>query len=75
MSTRSVAPTRDELRAMPIRDIVERWPDAMAILAPLGIDLCCGGAHPLAEALQLHAIDEQAPVDAIEALVQRQAAA
>jgi iron-sulfur cluster repair protein YtfE (RIC family) len=28
----------------------------MEILAPLGIDLCCGGAHPLGEALDLHGI-------------------
>jgi iron-sulfur cluster repair protein YtfE (RIC family) len=75
MTTRpTTTPSRDELRAMPIRDVVERWPDALTILAPFGIDLCCGGAHPLAEALQLHGIPEDAPVDAILALASRETA-
>lgn len=47
----------DALSAMPIRDLVERWPTAMEVLTPLGIDLCCGGAHPLGEALDLHGFD------------------
>jgi iron-sulfur cluster repair protein YtfE (RIC family) len=29
----------------------------MEILAPLGIDLCCGGSYPLSEALDLHHVD------------------
>lgn len=39
-----------------IRDLVAAYPATMEILAPLGIDLCCGGAHPLGEALDLHGI-------------------
>lgn len=69
MSQITTTPDRDALRAMPIRDIVERWPEAMSVLAPLGIDLCCGGAHPLSEALQLHGIPEAEPVDAVLAIV------
>ena len=40
-----------------IRDLVETHPEAMTLFAPLGIDLCCGGAHRLGEALDLHGID------------------
>jgi iron-sulfur cluster repair protein YtfE (RIC family) len=40
-----------------IRDLVASYPATMEVLAPLGIDLCCGGAHPLGEALDLHGID------------------
>jgi regulator of cell morphogenesis and NO signaling len=46
-----------ELAGMTIRDITEVEPRALELLAPLGIDLCCGGGHPLGEALDLHGID------------------
>lgn len=49
--------TEQELAAMTIRDLVEIEPLAMELLAPYGIDLCCGGAHPVGEALDLHGID------------------
>jgi iron-sulfur cluster repair protein YtfE (RIC family) len=49
--------TEAELAATTIRDLVEIEPAALEILGPLGIDLCCGGAHPLGEALDLHGID------------------
>jgi iron-sulfur cluster repair protein YtfE (RIC family) len=39
-----------------IRDLVATHPATMEILAPLGIDLCCGGAHQLGEALDLHGV-------------------
>lgn len=44
------------LTTMTIRDLVAAYPATMEVLAPLGIDLCCGGAHPLGEALDLHGI-------------------
>jgi iron-sulfur cluster repair protein YtfE (RIC family) len=31
----------------------------LTVLQPLGIDLCCGGGHPLGEALDLHGIDRE----------------
>ena len=52
-----------------IRDLVEAYPDTLGVLAPLGIDLCCGGGHPLGEALDLHGIDRAAPLAAIAAIV------
>ena len=47
------APLADRL----IRDLVEAHPETLGVLAPLGIDLCCGGGHPLGEALDLHGLD------------------
>ncbi|MCC6703963.1 MAG: DUF542 domain-containing protein [Thermomicrobiales bacterium] len=44
----------DALLAMTIRDIIDREPRALEVLAPYGFDLCCGGGHPLGEALALH---------------------
>jgi len=70
MTTHAIA-TRllDELAATPIRDLVERWPAAMGVLAPLGIDLCCGGAHPLGEALDLRGIARKPVLAEVAAVV------
>lgn len=46
----------DDLAAMTIRDLVAAHPETLTVLAPLGIDLCCGGAHALGEALDQHGI-------------------
>ncbi|HEU5434202.1 MAG TPA: DUF542 domain-containing protein [Thermomicrobiales bacterium] len=55
-----------------IRDLVDAYPDTLGVLAPLGIDLCCGGGHPLGEALDLHGIDRAEPMAAIARIVERQ---
>jgi regulator of cell morphogenesis and NO signaling len=56
-----------------IRDLVEQYPDTMRVLSPLGIDLCCGGGHPLGEALDLHEIDRATVLPQIEQIVATQA--
>jgi len=53
-----------------IRDLVEKYPDTMAVLAPLGIDLCCGGSHPLGEALSLHGINQDTVLPQIAGIIQ-----
>jgi iron-sulfur cluster repair protein YtfE (RIC family) len=55
-----------------IRDLVEQYPDTMRVLSPLGIDLCCGGGHPLGEALDLHEIDRATVLPQIEQIVAAQ---
>ena len=45
----------------------------MELLAPLGIDLCCGGAHPLGEALDLHGIARDDVIRAVAAIVASEA--
>jgi iron-sulfur cluster repair protein YtfE (RIC family) len=52
-----------------IRDLVDAYPETMGVLAPLGIDLCCGGAHPLGEALDLHGIPRAGVLEAIAGVV------
>ena len=42
-----------------IRDLVDAYPMTLTVLQPLGIVLCCGGGHPLGEALDLHGIDRE----------------
>jgi hypothetical protein len=36
--------------ALPIRELLARHPFALPVLSSRGLDTCCGGAHPLAEA-------------------------
>jgi iron-sulfur cluster repair protein YtfE (RIC family) len=59
----------ETVAATPIRDLVERYPDVMMVLEPLGIDLCCGGAHPLGEALDLHGIDRDRAVPQVVSII------
>jgi hypothetical protein len=61
-----VALGEDALAATTIRDLVAAYPATIEILAPLGIDLCCGGGHRLGEALDLHGIPR---ADALPAIV------
>lgn len=58
----------DAVAATPIRDLVERCPEVMTVLVPLGIDLCCGGGHPLGEALDLHGIDREPVLTEVSAI-------
>ncbi len=42
---------------MLVRDVVVRFPQARAALEALGVDYCCGGARPLAEAAKEAGVD------------------
>jgi iron-sulfur cluster repair protein YtfE (RIC family) len=53
-----------------IRDLVADYPETMTILGPLGIDLCCGGGHPLGETLDLHGFDRAAIVPRVASVVE-----
>ncbi len=54
-----------------IRDLVEAYPNVMTVLAPYGIDLCCGGGHPLGEGLDLHGVPRVPVLDAVSRIVGR----
>jgi iron-sulfur cluster repair protein YtfE (RIC family) len=56
----TTAPEADTpLASFLIRDLVGAYPMTLTVLEPLGIDLCCGGGHPLGEALDVHGIDRE----------------
>ena len=52
-----------------IRDLVDRYPDTMAVLAPFGIDLCCGGGRELGEALDLHGAPREETLTTIQNII------
>jgi iron-sulfur cluster repair protein YtfE (RIC family) len=56
-----------------IRDLVDRYPDTMAVLAPFGIDLCCGGGRELGEALELHGAPREETLTTIQSVIARHA--
>jgi regulator of cell morphogenesis and NO signaling len=56
----------NDIEHMLIRDIVDTYPAVMPVLAELGLDLCCGGGHPLGEALELHGLDRSAVLQMIQ---------
>ena len=56
-----------------IRELTERYPATLAVLAPLGIDLCCGGGHRLGTALELHGADVDATLREVERAIARAA--
>jgi iron-sulfur cluster repair protein YtfE (RIC family) len=74
-----VITTRDASAATPragasladrlIRDLVDAYPEVLTVLGPLGIDLCCGGGHPLGEALDLHGIDRETVLPQVARIV------
>jgi iron-sulfur cluster repair protein YtfE (RIC family) len=54
-----------------VNEVVQRYPSAITVLAAYGIDTCCGGKHPVAEAARRHQVDVQ---DLLEQLVAAAAA-
>jgi iron-sulfur cluster repair protein YtfE (RIC family) len=64
--------TKTPIADILIRDLVELYPNTMSVLAPLGIDLCCGGGHPVGKALDLHEIDRAIVMPQIEQIVATQ---
>jgi hypothetical protein len=57
---------------MTLRELTERWPALMPLLARHGLDLCCGGGHALADAARLHGIDPDDLVAEVAAVVARE---
>ena len=42
---------------MTVNEIIRDHPETRAVFSRLGIDTCCGGALPLAEAARKHRVD------------------
>lgn len=40
-----------------VSQIVALWPKALPVLHRLGLDTCCGGAHPLRMVADRHGLD------------------
>lgn len=53
---------KEELPALElsVRETLERWPATRKVLVSHGLDLCCGGVHPIATAAHAHGVDPDA---------------
>lgn len=56
---------------MKVCDIAARWPAAQEVLVRRGLDLCCGGAHPLRMAATAHGQDPEDVLRELERAVAR----
>ncbi len=54
---------------MKVGDIAKVWPETMKVFARYGLDLCCGGVHPLNYAAQKHGFDLQKMLQELNAAV------
>ncbi len=62
--------TTRRVDAMLIRHLVGQFPATMPLLVELGLDLCCGGGHPLGEALDLHGLLRDEVLARIDAIIE-----
>ena len=60
---------KEEIRGLLVRDLVERYPTAMPVLAVFDIDTCCGGGRAVGEALTLHGAPVEEVLDTLTELV------
>ena len=53
---------KDELPSLElsVSETIERWPATRAVLVARGLDLCCGGVHPVGMAARAHGVDPEA---------------
>lgn len=42
---------------MTVNEVIRRYPATVALFSRWGIDSCCGGGLPVAEAAQRHGVD------------------
>lgn len=54
-----------------VREVIERHPVTLEVFARHGLDLCCGGIHPVRMAAQAHGLDPEALLAELEAAVRR----
>jgi regulator of cell morphogenesis and NO signaling len=53
-------------RNLTINTVVERYPAALGVFNARGLDTCCGGGLPVAEAARRHDLDLQELLAALE---------
>ena len=54
-----------------VRETMERWPATRAVLVARGLDLCCGGVHPVAMAARAHGVDPDVLIAELRAAAAR----
>ncbi|HEU4877924.1 MAG TPA: DUF542 domain-containing protein [Gemmatimonadaceae bacterium] len=58
-------------KASTVNEIVAQYPDSITVFNQFGIDSCCGGAVPLAEAAQRDGADVDELLAALQEVIDR----
>jgi regulator of cell morphogenesis and NO signaling len=62
-------PIQEPIHAgLTVNEAIRRFPATVAVFNEFGIDACCGGAAPLAEAAERDGADPDALLDALRAV-------
>ncbi|HUF51281.1 MAG TPA: DUF542 domain-containing protein [Longimicrobiales bacterium] len=61
--------TVSQLSELVVNEVIRRYPASVAVFARFGIDACCGGAMPVAEAAVRHGADVAALVAALQRVI------
>lgn len=56
-----------DLSRMSVNEVIRRYPDTVGVFADAGIDACCGGAAPVAEAAERDGVELRALLEALRA--------
>ena len=59
------------VKELEIRQLVEAYPETMMVFDQYGMDMCCGGAHTVAEAARLHGLDPDTVVAQVTGAIRR----
>jgi iron-sulfur cluster repair protein YtfE (RIC family) len=69
MTTDTQVPTRDPVRIDPswtVREVVTRYPAAVAIFKAFKVEACCDAGRPLGEAAQRAGVSRDVLIEALE---------
>ena len=71
MDAQTTLPERaGSIGELPIRQLIDVYPETMVVLDHYGLDMCCAGAHTLAEAARLHGLDADAVIQQVADAIQ-----
>lgn len=76
MTTESQSPAREAVYIDPswtVRDVVSRYPAAVAIFKAFKVEACCDAGRPLAEAAERAGISRDVLIEALEVNLPRSA--
>lgn len=57
-----------------VKDVIEKYPKTKEVFAAHGLDMCCGGIHPIAIAADAHGIDRRGLLGELNGALRKKAA-
>jgi hybrid cluster-associated redox disulfide protein len=60
-------------KEMNVGEIARTWPETMKVFARYGLDLCCGGVHPLEYAAGKHGFNLEKVLEELNAAIAQRA--